>query len=123
MLYDNEGRPLDTASLLSEFYNLEPVDSLAQRYGITEEQVFEVVGGEARVETLGARYDFNFNSERALVTRRPYPHGVELAGDERPLTLLSILRWRPCLILYLILPGNDFPSRRVTSVVTGVTFR
>lgn len=123
MLYDNEGRELDTINLLNQFYGLEPVDSLAQRYNITEEQVFEVIGGGAFVETAGAQYDFDFNSEPVTVTRRPYLHGAELRGDERPIRLLSILQWKPYLEMVLDLRGDGVPTFRTTSAAGRVTFR
>lgn len=123
MLYDNEGRELDARGLLNEFFDLEPVDSLAQRYHLTEEQVFGLVGGGAIVGTLNSKFVFDFDSEPATVTRYPYLSGSELQGDESPLPLLSITQWRPFLEMYVLLPGNTYPTARVTSNVLAVAFQ
>lgn len=124
MLYDNDGRELNTVDLVNEFYSLEPVDSLAHRYNISEEQVFEVVGGWARAETDGATYQFDFDSTPPTVTRYPNrSNGGELPGDGKPLPLVSIQLWKPYLVMLLILPGNDYPTTRVTTRVHEVVFR
>lgn len=122
MLYDNDGRELDALNLVYEFRNLEPVDSLARRYNISEEQVFEVVGGGALVKTENARYHFNFEASPPTVRRRPGPGGTSLPGDDTPLPLLTTLRWGPRMVIGVVLPGNDFLTVRTTSTVLEVAF-
>lgn len=123
MLYDNYGLTLEGVDLVNEFYGLEPVDSLAQRYNVSEEQVFELVGGWARAETDGATYQFDFGSTPPTVTRHPNPNGGDLPGDGKPLPLVSITLWKPYLVMMLILPGNEFATTRVTTMVHEVVFR
>ena len=119
---NNYGEELDVDGLVDEFYLLNSTEYLAGKYEISEEQVFAEIGGKARVETENSSYVFDFANNPATVTRILGTTADVLRNDDEPVTLVSIINWKPFLTMYLDLRGDGILTLRTTSDVKHIYF-
>lgn len=119
-LYDLEGHEFDHDAVRSDFLNLDPTSEIAIRHNLSEESVFQEVGGFAQVITENSDYWFNFDTCPARVTR--VTKGDTLRRDEEPVELVTIVAWKPYLDMYLAIREDGVLTKRTTSAVRNITF-
>lgn len=107
-------------SIRSDFYALVPVDLIAARHDTTETEVFAHIGQSALVKTRDSLYRLHFGSQPTAT--RVTDTGDALRRDTEPVPLVTILQWKPNLILVLDIRGDGINTVRTTSPVERVVF-